>query len=95
MYRIAAFLIPLLCTGTALAQSSDVKSAATPAVSAPVAYVYVSKTNPNYVDVLAASSSGALTYIGDVSTPAPLTHQSTSTPSTINWSCSHQVGGTR
>ncbi|MGA2538844.1 MAG: hypothetical protein ABSF53_22750, partial [Terracidiphilus sp.] len=64
MLRIAACLIPALCAGAALVPSSVAQAS-----TAPVAYVYVSRTNPDFIDALAASPAGALTYINDVSTP--------------------------
>jgi len=71
MSRITACLIPMLCASAALVPSSVAK-----ATTAPVAYVYVSRTNPDFIDALAASPAGALTYINDVSTPHPLIHLS-------------------
>jgi hypothetical protein len=74
MSRIATFLIPLLCTGTALAQSSTIQTAAAPALSSPVAYVYVSTYDPtNSVVALAASPDGSLTYVGAAPSPQPIT----------------------
>jgi hypothetical protein len=72
---LSACLIATLATGVALAQPSAVQTSAQPAAStSPVAYVYISRDDPNYVDAFAASASGTLTLLGGVSSPATLTH---------------------
>jgi len=61
LFRLAAFLPPLLCVGGAVAQTAtnQATTASAEPSSSPVAFVYV--TRPTHIDGFAAASNGKLT----------------------------------
>jgi len=70
-------LIAALCTGAALVQTATAQvSASSASTAAPVAYVYVSSTNPNEVHALSASLDGTLTQVGSVPSQNAIYHLS-------------------
>jgi hypothetical protein len=75
---LSACLLTTLATGVALAQQSTVQdSPRSAASSSPVAFVYVSRTNPKtVVDALSASANGTLTLVGEVPSANALNHLS-------------------
>jgi hypothetical protein len=66
-------MIAGLCTRASLAGAFVAKASA---AAAPVAYAFVSTTNPNNVSTLAVSSTGSFTHVGTASSPTPIYHLS-------------------